>query len=884
MNRLEQIAISQLSENIHFRDYRKMYEGRLVYQDFDETMSVTKDIAKFRQTEASLPTHIKHFDIIGIIVNQLSGEFDSQKDKIRVDSLDQFSRGEFFREKNALLRKYVTDYFDLEMQRLLVISGHVPQEQFNSEEEKQAYLQDLERKKTELIRPDEIEESLQKNFQTVIAEWASHTLKADTIKWDMDSMDLEDLVDYLLTGRYFKHFHVGHDFYRPERWKPETTFFSKDLDIEYPQDGEYVGQVLFLSGADILQRYGHLLSEKQQKQLYGYDVEASSSNRKVSFTESLKRGFGDLHLIPDKSYYQRDLAFKMQDVFQQPMGKEYRYNEEGEQEARPVWLDNTHRYGHVGNSYASYLRDDIGVRDDVLQVIEAYWRGAKLIGLLTLENSVTNEPYQVEVEEDILKDFLKDNDIKQVKTVSLKEAKEKKEINTIAWFYVPQVWKGKKINAGNSNLKEDIIFDVEPLDFQIRGDSNLFDVKLPVAGIITSGVAQKIRPYQIEYNICMNQIRTYMEKEIGLGFMMDFNFLPSQYKNEFGETTKELIEEWREDLRELGFTFYDSSMANTGGQNPNAQIVQPINISFVNQMQNNMQMAEFWKGKALEQIGITPQRVGSPNEYESVEGTKQGVQASYAQTERIYRRFNTSKRKEREQHLYVAQYCVEDNKDITVDYLDPDHGRIIKNFSDDKFWLRKINVIPSNDSNQRKSLERFREMMLQNNTMNSDLLDYAKLFTSDSFITLLNYAQQSRNRLEKQTTEQRAHEQELMDKKLAAEQLKLKEERDFKASESAKERENNLREAEINAAAKIADNNFDAKYLDEIKKIASENQKEERENSKLDLQKQEQERKQDKDDRDIELALKKLKIETEKIKAQRMKSQNDLQIAIRNKN
>ena len=733
MDRLEQIAVYQVAKNIAFRDYRKMYEGRLVYQDFDDTVSVIKDIADFREEVADLPTHIKHFDIIGIITNQLSGEFDSQKDKIRVDSIDQFSRGEFFREKNTQVRKYVEDYFTLELKRLLVIKGINPSEtEFKSDEERQQYAQFIKQEQDKLIRPDQIEDDLSKNFKTVITEWAGHTLEADSIKYDLADADLEELVDYLLTGRYFRHFHIGDDFYRPDvgrdRWTPETVFFSQDLGTIYPQDGEYIGRLHFLSGADILERYGHLLPEKVQKDIYGYRVEASNTEG-VTFQESLKRGFGDAHIVPYKSWYQHDLAYKMQTAIGMPMGKEYTLDEDGNQVADLSWLDNSHRYGHINHRYAQFLRDDIEVRTDLMQVTEAYWRGYKMMGLLTMESPLTEDPVQMEVEEDLLKEFLTEYKIKQLRTVSLKDARKNREVNTIAWFYVPQIWKGKKLNADNgSKIEKDIYFDIEEMPFQIRGDSNLFDVKLPVAGIISSSIAQKIRPYQIEYNIVMNQIRSYLEKELGMFFMMDFNFLPSQYKNEMGETTKELIEEWRETIRDVGFGFYDKSPQNTGGQNPNANTIETADISFIPQIQNKIQLAEFFQRKAYEQIGITPQRLGNPNEYESVEGTKQGVQASFAQTERIYRRFNTAKRKEREIHLSVAQYCVKDNKDIVVDYTRPDGVRILKKYTDDDFWLRKINVIPTNDSSQRKNLEKFREMMIQNNTMDSDLLDYAKMF------------------------------------------------------------------------------------------------------------------------------------------------------------
>lgn len=574
----------------------------------------------------------------------------------------------------------------------------------------------------------------------------------------------------------------------------------------------------------------------------------------------------------------------MQSVTGTPMGKQYYEDEDGNQQSRMTWLDDKDRYNHLGSRYAQYLRDDIDVRTDLLQVTEAYWRSYKLVGLLTIENSITEEPYQTIVEENLLKDFLKENKIKNVKTVSLEEAKEKQEIDTIAWFYVPQVWKGKKISGANTNLTKDLYFDIEPLPFQIRGDSNYFDVKLPVAGIITSGIAQKIRPYQIEYNIAMNLNRSLLEKELGMFFMMDFNFLPSQYKNEIGETTKELIEDWREGIKDVGFGFFDASPSNTQRQNPNQTLFQAFDITFINQINRNINLAEFYQIKAYEQIGITPQRLGSPNEYESVEGTKQGVQASFAQTERIYRRFNTAKRKERELHLTVAQFCVKDNKDISVNYTRPDGASIIKKFTDDDFWLRKISIIPINDSHQRNSLEKFRNYMMQNNTMDSDMLDYAKMFTSDSFTTLVKYAQQSRKRADQNLQASRQHEQQLADKKIQAEAEKDIRDKQFLASEGDKNRETKIDEAEIQSIGKVADNNAQEKYIDIITGIADKNRQQNNQERELDLKERKENREEGITDRQADLALQELKIRKEEVQAQKQKSQNDLQIAIRNKN
>src|SRR5690606_35658166 len=106
-----------------------------------------------------------------------------------------------------------------ELRKRLVEKGINPdQKEFASEEEKQLYLQQIEAEKASLRNPYQIELDMQKNWRTKAAEWAEHTLEADQERFYLDILDADEMKDYLLTGRYFRHYHIGYDFYKPERW------------------------------------------------------------------------------------------------------------------------------------------------------------------------------------------------------------------------------------------------------------------------------------------------------------------------------------------------------------------------------------------------------------------------------------------------------------------------------------------------------------------------------------------------------------------------------------------------------------------------------------------------------------------------------------------
>ena len=821
MDRLEQIGLHQLDRNLEFREYYKMMEGRLVYSDFQAPPDIVRDIKELRD-EVNLPTYLRHYDLIGIIVNQLTGEYDKVKDKIRVDSIDEYSENEFIREKTQRLKEYTTESFNLELQRALLEQGINPTKtDFESPEEQQQYMQFIQERKNELISPQDIERDMSKNFKVKAVEWAEKTIEADTQRFYLDDLDRQEMKDYLLTGRFFRHYHVGYDYYKPETWSPINTFFSQDLEIENPQDGEYVGRIHFLSPSDIIQRYGDKLSASLQEKItsiYDYGTETESKNTNYKLHKPNQRPVGEV-LAPFDGYYDYDLTLQLQDAFDTPLGETTYTDQNGQTKTVPSFLPEIQNDNHYGTSrYARYMREDIEVRHDLLRVTEAYWRSWQRVAVL---NYTTLEGYQATeiVTDELLKDFLKENEIKKLKNVTLEEIEKDPQPNTIAYFYIPQVWKGKKISSGSNMRGKDIYFDIEPLDFQIKGDSNIFDVKLPVAGIIGDSTARKIRPYQLGYNICLNQVFNLLEKEIGMFFLFDINFLPSEFK-EMGDS-RSMLEDLRSFAKDVGFIPTDTSKQNMAGTNTNAMntfIKQ--DISYGDQIQRRLVLAQQYKIWALEQIGVNPTRLGNPDSQETATGIRQEASASFAQTEMIFAKANSARRKALELHLTVAQYAQKNSKDISVFYRRSDGDLASMRFSDEDFHLRKLGIIPISNSKSRKELEQLREVLLNNNTMGSDLLDYAELFSADSVVELVSIGRRNRMLQQKEVAATREHEQTLLDKEIKSKEVEKQQDRAFEASESQKDRDARLRAEQIEALGKATDDNASNDQLAQLNKRA----------------------------------------------------------------
>jgi len=820
MDRLESIAISQISRNVEFRDYYKMIEGRLVYSDFEAPPEIVKDIAKIRE-EMDLPTYIKHYDLIGLIANQLAGELENNKDKLRVDSTDEFSQNDYTRAKTQKVNEYQQAKFAFEIKRGLAMKGIDPEAQqtFKTPEEQQQYMKFIQDESNKIVSPQEIERELAKNFKVKAAEWGEKTIESDTIHFGINALEEQEFMDYFLTGRYFRHYHVGYDYYKPEKWDVETTFFSQNQNIKYPQDGDYVGRMTWMSSTEILSRFGGKLPFNIQEILgktFDSDTEGGSGEY-GDYTNLNKRPVGAAQ-VPHRDYFDHQINIQLQEAFDTPIAESTWIDENGQTRTAPDWLsDYSNNESYFGSNIASTLRDDINVRRDTFRVTEAYWKSWKRVGYLRYRTPAGIIAEEM-VTDDLLRDFIKDNEIKVMKTISIEDFEAGDEVNVIAYTYIPEVWQGKKIGAGNGIVSEDIYFDIKPLDYQIKGEGLIFDVKLPVSGIITNSYARKIRPYQMGYNLCMNQIFNLLEKEIGMFFLMDINFLPSEFK-EMGDSA-ETLAELRDLARDLGFIPVDTSRQNMQGSNPQAGYMQKQDISYDVQIQRRAAMADMYKRLSLEQIGITEQRKGSPDQYSTTEGIRVGQEASYAQTRLIFSQYNEARRRSTVQHLNIAQFCQKNEKEISLFTRKSDGDIAYLNFSDEYFPLRELGITAMSDAKSRKSLERLRETLLADNTAGSDILDFAEIMVSDSMLEIVEVGQRSRARAQANLEAERQQEITLNQQRLDAEAAEKDKDRAHTESEAQKDRENRLEAQRINALGRASDKNSDAQGMNEINKAA----------------------------------------------------------------
>lgn len=893
LDAFESIGKRQIAENMKFSDIFRMIDGKMSYTELSEVMPQYRELEEVLN-DVEIDTWIRHYDVLGVIVNALAGELSSSSDKFSITTIDEVSTNEYIRTKTDKLLEYINIEFEKELELRMLSMGinpNMPQEAFETEEELEAYRQQVQQKRAEMT-PQQIERYMKTNWKTIAAKWAELKLEEDELNHNMHDMDIENFIHFLASGRCFRHMHVAFDYYKPENWHVLNTFFSQDVDNKYVQHGDYVGRIHQFTRPQVINRYGHKLTPTEQKKILktqdSYNLNGAwednyfGEGANVSYKKMFESHFHRLQTVAFEDEPEYRMALDIQESLGLPMGERMILNRNGEYEKVPVLLpeisDTTGDHGFMSSNREvfSAMRNEITLRTDLLTVTEVYWRSYKRVGYLKYQTP-NGDTASTIVSEELLPEFLKYNEIKNITTIPLEKIDEDQEVNTIVWVYQPEVWEGVKITDG-----EDFYYvDIKPCDYQIKGDGNIYDVLLPVSGIIDHSLAQKIEPYQVMYNVVMNQIFNLLEKEIGLFFIFDVNFLPSEFKD-MGDTEDTLLY-MRDIAKDIGILPVDSSKQNlVGGANFNQFAAQ--NLSFSTQIADRMQLAEFIKNKAFEQVGITPQRLGAPNKYETQEGIKVSQDASYAQTEQYFSKFSTYKKKTLELHMNVAQYCQKDGRDLKLFFTSSDATQAFINETDENFNFRQFSVIPISNSKKRKQLETFKSWLMSTNTLGTDELAMAELITSDSMTEIIEAARNARVSRQQETTaiqEKQGEQARVIEEmRQAAEEQRLEREEMSKDKDRAKD----VRVATINALGRAADKQSGTEDYDVILKASAQQINQAKVESDIASKQVDNDIKREKLQEDKNKRLDDVKVKLAELATRRAISQDNKYIARVNKN
>lgn len=814
LDALEQIGYQQFVDNLEkFQDYYDMYEGRLANRELREMVHMPDDF--FSQLEeADIPTWIRHYDFIGALINALVGKFIDMKQKFNVVEEGDEIQNDFLEFKKFEIESIAQEVIDNAVRIGMARRGINidEQRQFNSPEEQQAYQAELEQIKESLT--PKIVKTVQKfpNFKSMGVQWGENILDRDREKLEQQYKEL--FKHWLLTGVCAKVTKVHYDSIKTYIWDSREVFHSKDMGEKLLNRYEYAGRFHFKTPSQVVEEYGHKMTESDKVKIlseggtYSDLFNGEFSDLKYSPKQSMDKFFHEKYWAGTPDYFSRQHVAKMEQYTGVPMGRVYSAGENG-WESRPTFINNGgfNRYSTYGSNL---IESRFSTRHDLCQVTEVYVRMYERVGWLTYEDEL-GTPTTTMVTEDILKDFLIENDIKQTLKVSFEDiVKGEQELNTLVWQSLPVYYEGVKVQGGY--LEEPMYICFDKLDYQIT-DISTFDVKCPVSGLVTNGIAQKLAPYQEGFNLMMNQIRHISETEVGTFFVTDIMNIASEYSAN-GEDTEGSLINMRNVAKRTKLLPISTNPENiSSGGSPFNQF-QAHNLSDIQGVQWRLQVADRYKMEGYSQIGLNPQQALAPTKYTNEEGIKMSNDSMNDQLADIYDTFNQFIKEDQIQHLNISHWMQSFNMDKTIFYTNGYNHNIFLDVSkDDRFSFRRIGLNISDDSRKKKDFETVKQYLLNQNTMGGDSLSFAKLVFSDTATELVQIAQEERAIAQQQA--QMEHERQMEQLQLQAQQEEALAQANWEREEVTNQRNrvNKLEERKIDAAGRATDNNATSEQL-----------------------------------------------------------------------
>ena len=862
MDWLETQGLDYLNKNARkvLKNY-KLAKGIIDKTDYIvEENNEYRDLLEVLTEEDSGALELKFYPIIPNVVNVLSGEFTKRFHKVQFRAVDDTSYNEMLESKRALIEEnLLTDAYNKLMMEM-ISQGADPESEEVQEQLSTENLKSL----------PEIEDFFSKDYRSLVEEWASHQLNVDEERFRMNELEERGFRDMLICDREFWHFKMNDDDYEVELWNPALTFYQKSPDSRYIADSNFVGKCDMMTVADVIDKYGYLMSEDQ---LYSMNQIHPATNARY-----MVGGMQN-----DGSYYD---AKKSHSWNTEMPGLSYRQ-----------FMSNPASNPGGGGDIINFILgegDDIHTWGDgnMLRVTTTYWKTQRKIGHLT----------RITSEGDIIQEIIdEDYKVTEKPIYNTNLFKEKTKDNLIEgehidWIWINEVWGGVKIGPNSPTAwRNDSSDELTPLylginqrkvgrvQYQFKGDNSLYGCKLPVEGRVFSdkntrstSLVDLMKPYQVGYNMVNNQIADILVDELGTVIMFDQNALPRHSMGE--DWGKNNLAKAYVAMKDFGMMPLDTSITNTENAT-NFNHYQTLNLEQTNRLMSRIQLANHFKTQAFDAIGINAQRMGAPvDQHATATGVTQAMQQSYAQTEQYFvQHSDYLMPRVHTMRTDLAQYYNSTKPSLRLSYMSSEAEKVNFTINGTELLMRDFNIFCTTKTNHRATLEQLKQMALTNNTTGATIYDLGNVIKADSIAEVTDILKDSQSRQEEEKAAQMQQQQQMQQEQIQAQAEQADKQRAFEKEKIDQEIQKDITVAEIRAASYGSGVDINENQQNDFQDAMQDIRKRDEYREQMNF-KREQAVTKDSNDKS------RIQIERERLSAQKDVANTNLQIARENKN
>ncbi len=349
------------------------------------------------------------------------------------------------------------------------------------------------------------------------------------------------------------------------------------------------------------------------------------------------------------------------------------------------------------------LKDFLGLTSNVSSfgykyvVVRSYWISKKKIGKLIYLDEMGNE--QSTLVDETYKSGLMPTQ------------------QSLEWGWINEWYQGTKIGPD--------IYHIKP--FKLLNYCPIIGTTYEVKNTEAKSLVDLMKPFQVIYNVCMNQLYKLLEKEVGKVQLMSLRHIPIPKDGD----AQDALDIWEMEARNRGVVFVDDSPENLKAPSSFNQFT-ALDLTRTQEIQSRYNLAQQMKMECWELVGMSRQRMGSVAASESATGTNTAMQQSYSQTEPLFIAHEYVMGQLYQAIIDAALYVESSKPQSTLSYITSEGQSAFVQVNGTDLKFRDLKVFPTNrpeDTQMFNELRQLAQPLMQNG---GSLYDVIELYSTKS--------------------------------------------------------------------------------------------------------------------------------------------------------
>lgn len=726
---------------------------------------------------------LKNYPFASVIINILIDEFAKRASHMTFDDKSEIAANEMLEQKRVNIEKSLEAKAAINILLKMQQMGISPDSKEGQEQLSSQAIQSL----------PEIQKYYNKTYRNIYQEWAEHQMQVDNERFAIPELEKDQFRNMLITDREFWHLRMMDNDYCLETWNPPQVAYRKSPSTRYISDASWVCNIDYFTVPDVIDREGWKMSEEQLLSL-----NTIHGARAASYALDAKD--------PDQ-YYRGD--------------KSYEWNRTGPglgmRQALSM-LDGAIGFGgDMTKAILNEGEDVVNINGEfMVRVSTMYWKTQRKFYHLTKTDENGN------IIQDIVGEDYKVTVKPMYNTVLFKE---KSKENLVYGEHLDPLWVNETYGCvrigtnapamgwqGTAATFAPIYLGINGstpgrLKFQFKGENNLYGSKLPVEGRIyndhntkSTAFLDKIKPWQIGYNVSTNLVQDTMINDYGVILAMDPAAIP---KHSLGEDWNGLASTLA--VIKTGGILPFNTVRGTDGQMIGHEPLRRLDLSQTERILGLMRISDWFKMSGLDSVGMNPQRTGTPIDKEqTATGVNQAIAASYSHTEYLFSQHcDDLMPRVHQMRTDAAQFYNSTNPSVRLQYITGNDEKAFFEIDGTKLMGRDFNVKCKTTVNSRAIKQKV-EQMLINDSSGTDLFDKIKAIETPILSELNNQIDAIQKRIQDEAAQKQQAEQQAQKAEQDHQMQLLQETQQFRAEQSDLNRQEKRYETELMAAARAA--------------------------------------------------------------------------------